>query len=299
MGGWQCKETHILDNTTWLRNVINQHPKLKKSVNTFEGFTIEPFVSRSQRTPQSNSGSSTFSRHCEDASSNHSNQNVDVEQKPTSSALGKIDVKRKRCSKVFAFNCLKSQIIDDGLTNIVENKKENSSKSLLEVLDKEGIKHFKVTICYKNRKEKVHRIHWIVKTASCMNENSCASQLLRVSVDSLMQEMNVYKVLIAEISRYLKQYSHRPQAKFLLNLPDFIFSEYCNLPYKSECNLVLEDISHTKHCRPVDDVRIATGLTLAEFKVFLATLAQIHAVGVSWQTNNNEKFVDIKGMSIF
>merc|ERR1712108_32205 len=36
------------------------------------------------------------------------------------------------------------------------------------------------------------------------------------------------------------------------------------------------------------------GLTLSQFKVFLATLAQTHGVGLSWRIKNPQNFLDIR-----
>jgi hypothetical protein len=198
-----------------------------------------------------------------------------------------------------------------GDTRIMEDNdkvEKYSPDNLLTVLEKEGIKHFKVTICYKNRKDKRQKLHWIIKTASYSNNGNSSRQSLDACLDSLMHEINAYEVLIAEISKYLKQHSKRPQAKYLLNLPDFIHAEYkyqCqNIDGKpnnkclkncQQCCLVLEDISFTKNCYPVRNERIATGLTLSQFKVFLATLAQTHGVGISWRIKNPQNFLDIKG----
>ena len=308
MGGKQCKETHILDNTTWLRDVINQHPKLKKNVKNFESFTIEPFISHSQRTPPLFLGALSLNHLSEEGKNNQNNDTDGIQEKSTSFGLDKPKTKNKLLYRLYTLNCVNGGNLGKSLNDNEDTGKEVSSNTVLELLDKEGIKHFKVTITYKNRKEKVQKLDWIVKTASCMKEKS---HFLHESVKSLMQEIIVYEVLIAEFSRYLKQYSHRPQAKFLLNLPDFIFAEYDTLSYRDanvniepnktnrKCSLVLEDICVGKRCNPVGNAQIATGLTLSEFKVFLATLAQIHAVGLSWQAKNDEAFIDITGIYFF
>ena len=49
------------------------------------------------------------------------------------------------------------------------------------------------------------------------------------------------------------------------------------------CHLVLENITLTKKCTPIKPERGVSGLTVGQFKVFLATLAQFHAVGVAWE----------------
>ena len=41
-----------------------------------------------------------------------------------------------------------------------------------------------------------------------------------------------------------------------------------------------------------------TGLNLGQFKVFLATLSQIHAVGIAWKNKNEEKFHSLKGKQV-
>ena len=197
---------------------------------------------------------------------------------------------------------------DTILTEDNDKVETYSPDNLISVLEKDGIKHFKVTICYKNRKDKRQKLHWIIKTATHSNKRNSSRQSLEASLDSLMHEINAYEVLIGEISTYLKQYSKRPQAKYLLNLPDFIHAEYkyqCQkrdgkpinrcVKNSQQCCLVLEDISFTKQCYPVRNERFAMGLTLSQFKVFLATLAQTHGVGISWRIKNHQQFLDIKG----
>ena len=48
------------------------------------------------------------------------------------------------------------------------------------------------------------------------------------------------------------------------------------------CHLVVEDVSRTKRCSPLGNGRAERGMNLAQFKVFLGTLAQFHAVGIGW-----------------
>ena len=301
MGGRHCKETHILDKSTWLRYVIQQNSKLKKSVVTLEGFTTEPFICQTTRVfepkeEQSHQNTHTKNKEVtgiEDAKYlDEDKENIDSKNNNNMLCLkGNLSIKR-------AFNAVKDNADDD------------SSQNIVSVFKKEGIKHFKVNIQYKNRKDRVHNIHWIIKTASYINKKSAKAKLDNASFISLMQEINVYQVLINEISTYLRRSSNRPQAKFLLNLPELIYAEYKNFPANNmesslkihkkypNCNLVLEDILYSKDCYPVGYKYVATGLTLSQFKVFLATLAQIHGVGISWKMKNAETFQNIIGTFI-
>ena len=307
MGGRHCKEVHILDNTTWLRKVIDQNPKLKKNVQTFESFTIEPFICPTNRISQCHDASLLNTSYINDVTGKMSNDNKTSKENSIVDTENNNNTKNILC-KMYHMNGSHSNLADTRMSGDNGKVEEYSADNPITVLEKEGIKHFKVTICYKNRKDKRQKLHWIIKTASYSNKRNSSRQSLDASLDSLMHEINAYEVLIAEISKYLKQHSKRPQAKYLLNLPDFIHAEYkyqCqNIDGKpiqrcvknsQQCSLVLEDITFTKQCYPVRNERMATGLTLSQFKVFLATLAQTHGVGISWRIKNHQNFLDIKG----
>ena len=310
MGGRNGKERHILDNTAWLRNVIQQDPKLKKSVNTFESFTIEPFfcqtarASSSEECPSINHEPTTDINDNQTKSDMHQNDNIQNE------SIQSDEKRRIVISKIHNINCLSNLLHGKENIKSIKNNEEYSANDNLEtMLDKQKIKHFNVTICYRTRKNRVQKIHWVIKTSSCENKNSVHYLASKASVNSLIREINVYKVLISELSNFLAEQSKHPQAKYLLNLPSFIHAEKKELQNvkngKSNgsiirhdyehCYLVLENIISTKQCYPVSNEQIVSGLSLSHFKVFLATLAQVHGVGLSWKIMNNETYLGMKG----
>ena len=310
MGGRNGKDRHILDNTDWLRNVIQQDPKLKKSVNTFESFTIEPFFCQTARVPQHNQYSLLITQSKKDINDNQTKTDMCLNGSVSSDLEKDEDRKRIVISKIHNINCLSSAWYGKSNSDNRKNHDEYSdSDSLVSLLDKEKIKHFNVTICYRTKKNRIQNIHWIIKTSSCENKNSISNAASTASVDSLIREINVYEVLITAISSFLAEQSKHPQAKYLLNLPGFIHGEKkefqnirngksngtLNKKDYQHCYLVLENISCTKQCYPVRNEHIVSGLTLSQFKVFLATLAQIHGVGISWKMKNMETYLAMKG----
>ena len=46
--------------------------------------------------------------------------------------------------------------------------------------------------------------------------------------------------------------------------------------------LIVEDVTKTKHCSPIEFPQMLRGLSVGSFRVFLGTLAQLHAVGLAW-----------------
>ena len=313
MGVRNCKETHILDNTIWLRDVIQQIPKLKKNVKTFESFTIEPFVCRSARVSDEDIDSPLFIiPRAQATNSNQENDHTELEERSNMGIIGD-SYKKKIASKIYGINCFKYKSVgNDSNQSNCENDKRNCD-SLPSILGEEKIKHFNVTICYKNGKEKAQKLHWIIKTSSYTNPKECVKEIPNASLNSLVQEINIYQVLIAKISRYLKQCSNKPQAKYLLNLPGFVHAEYFkdatedtrnslrskSIKHNKTYTLILEDILFTKECYPVREEQVAAGLSLCQFKVYLATLAQIHGVGISWRLQNKEEFLQVRGKLMF
>ena len=119
-----------------------------------------------------------------------------------------------------------------------------------------GIQHFRVSVCYRNSKGKAQQVYWIVKVAE---ETSCASLLYH--------ELRVYTEVLTDVSKFLSNKKNQ-RAKFLLNVPDFIFHDRLHQNGKNQrCHIVTEDVKETKRCTALHSQKIISGLNLGEFKV--------------------------------
>ena len=312
MGGKNGKERHILDNTSWLRNVIQQDPKLRKSVRSFESFTIEPFFCQTARATPCNQKPSPIIVSTTDINDNQAKNDVNLNDSHQNEHVKDDQRKRIVISKINNINCLSNAF--DGKQNVTETKNHEEyslSTNLMRLCEQQRIKHFNVTICYRTKKNRVQNIQWVIKTSTTENKNSSEYLSSKASVCSLVREIDVYEVLISELSKFLAEQSKHPQAKYLLNLPGFIHSEkrevqntrsiksnglYLKQDYQ-HCYLVLENIASTKQCYPVNNEQVISGLTLSQFKVFLATLAQIHGVGISWKMMRKDTYLEMMGKS--
>ena len=312
MGGKNGKERHILDNTSWLRNVIQQDPKLRKSVSSFESFIIEPFFCQTARVTPCHQQSPPNIVSITDINDNQAKTDVNLNDGHQNEHLERDTRKRIVISKINNINCLSNAF--DGKQNITENKnfeEYSISDNLITLCEQQRIKHFNVTICYRTKKNRVQKIQWVIKTATTENKNCSEYLFSKVSVSSLLREIDVYEVLISELSKFLAEQSKHPQAKYLLNLPGFIHSERREVqnarnsksngsyPKKDyhHCYLAIENIASTKQCYPVNNEQVISGLTLSQFKVFLATLAQIHGVGISWKMLRKDTYFEMMGKS--
>ena len=310
MGGKNGKERHILDNTSWLRNVIQQDPKLRKSVSSFESFTIEPFFCQTARATSCQKQLSPTTVSITDINDNQAKTDVNSNDNHHYENLKDDQRKKIVISKITNINCLNNAF--DGKKNVTETKNHEEyslSDNLMTLCEQQRIKHFNVTICYRTKKNRVQKIQWVIKTSTTENKNSSEYLASKISVGSLIREIDVYEVLISELSKFLSEQSKHPQAKYLLNLPGFIHSEkrelqnarnnksngsYLKKEYQ-HCYLVLENIASTKQCYPVNNEQVISGLTLSQFKVFLATLAQIHGVGISWKMMRKDTYLEMMG----
>lgn len=97
-----------------------------------------------------------------------------------------------------------------------------------------------MTVRFRNSKEHSLTLDWLVKSASYLPASSSSDSLLSHSasasasaftevsasdaeaVRSLQHEIRVYSGLLAEVHRFL-QGRKNARAKFLLNMPEFVF----------------------------------------------------------------------------
>ena len=128
MGGRHCKETHILDKSTWLRYVIQQNSKLKKSVVTLEGFTTEPFICQTTR---------VFEPKEEESHHNTNAKNIEVTGIEDAKYLDeeKENIDSKNNNNMF---CSKGNLsIKRTFNRVKDNVDDDSSKNIVSVFKKE------------------------------------------------------------------------------------------------------------------------------------------------------------------
>ena len=131
-----------------------------------------------------------------------------------------------------------------------------------------GIRLTQVKVCFRNSKEQPQEVKWIVKSSAAENPKSVAW---------LQHEVKINSAFLPELKKFLLG-KKNPRAKLLLNIPDFIHQE----SGIDKVYLVLENVIKTKKCQPLSSFSMETGLTFTEFKTFLGTLAQFHAVGLAY-----------------
>uniref|UniRef100_A0A0K2TDG9 Uncharacterized protein n=1 Tax=Lepeophtheirus salmonis TaxID=72036 RepID=A0A0K2TDG9_LEPSM len=131
----------------------------------------------------------------------------------------------------------------------------------------------RVCICFKNGNNKLKKANWIIKTSQ---------------EDDLSLEVNIYTQLLTDVYKYLNCRSN-VRVRYLLNIPEMILHESSRNSSSSwvdtKIALVLEDLTKTKSCMRIKAIEVIAGLNLSQFKLFLGTLAQFHAVGFAWGTS--------------
>ena len=141
-----------------------------------------------------------------------------------------------------------------------------------------GVRLTRVHIRFRNNKEQIQEVHWLVKSSSDHKEG-------RRAIQSLQHEAKVFSTLLPDTQKFLAS-KRNPRSKYLLNIPDLVFQERrSDGGHVTRCHLVLEDVTQTKHCVPIDLAQLSGGLTVGQFRVFLGTLAQFHAVGIAWNAS--------------
>ena len=139
-------------------------------------------------------------------------------------------------------------------------------------VDVHSVQHFRVSVSFRDSKGKAKQVFWIVKISS-------SSQL--------WHELRVYTEVLVDVSKFLSNKKNQ-RAKFLLNVPDFIFHDRLQSADGSKSvryHMITEDVKETKRCIGLQSQTLTSGLNLGEFKVLLGTLAQFHAVGIAWSLN--------------
>ena len=122
-------------------------------------------------------------------------------------------------------------------------------------IDENYIKHFRVNVAFRNSKGKHQQVFWIVKVA----ENEPRSTQI------LHHELRVYTEVLTDVGKFLSNKKNQ-RAKFLLNVPDFIFHDRIQQNGKVvRCHLITEDVEETKRCNSIQ--RTTCGLNLSQFKV--------------------------------
>eukprot|EP00096_Caligus_rogercresseyi_P010719 TRINITY_DN3999_c0_g2_i1.p1 TRINITY_DN3999_c0_g2~~TRINITY_DN3999_c0_g2_i1.p1 ORF type:complete len:424 (-),score=95.11 TRINITY_DN3999_c0_g2_i1:646-1917(-) len=130
--------------------------------------------------------------------------------------------------------------------------------------ERRGFEAHRVSISFKNGSNKPRVANWIIKIIAKGDP-----------------EALIHSSLMTDIYKYLSCRSNL-RVRYLLNVPEMILCEEIAQCKKA---LVLEDLTKTKSCRSIQDSEVACGLDLTEFKLFLGTLAQFHAVGFAWSTS--------------
>jgi hypothetical protein len=139
----------------------------------------------------------------------------------------------------------------------------------------EGVRLTRVNIRFRNSKEQMQEVHWVVKSASAHREG-------RAAIQAILHEAKVFSSLLPDTQKFLAS-KKNGRARYLLNIPDLVFQERrCESGHVTRCHLVIEDVTKTKHCSLIEMPQMEGGLSIAQFRVFLGTLAQFHAVGLAW-----------------
>lgn len=133
------------------------------------------------------------------------------------------------------------------------------------ITDVHGIEHFRVSVAFRNGKNKTQQVFWMVKVA----QNHEIQAVVPSSTDIVHHELRVYTELLADIGKFLAN-KRNQRAKYLLNVPDLVYQDRLQNNGKIlRCHLVTEDVTETKRCNPLKMNRIINGLKLGQFKVLL------------------------------
>lgn len=123
-------------------------------------------------------------------------------------------------------------------------------------VDEKNIQHFRVNVAFRDAKRRHQQVFWIVKVAE---KEPKSTQILH-------HELRVYTEVLTDVGKFLSnKKNHR--ARFLLNVPDFIFHDRIQQNGKVvRCHLITEDVEETKRCNSIQ--RTTCGLNLSQFKVW-------------------------------
>lgn len=251
MGVKHTKSKDLLDGSEWLRSVVQHYQKRRHGVAGFESFAIEPVVTRPQlESPCAKRKTTSKNDIVESSENGHKNGSR------SRSKLGDLDDNGDGIEE--------ERVAGSAVSNSYHAKDVSSVSS--------GVRHMRVSISFRNGKNQSQKVNWIVKSAQGSVE----------AVDALLHEIKVYTTLLGDVHKFLNSHKN-VRARYLLNIPDYVFQERRYEGGRvTRCHLVLEDISQTKRCSPIENLQWQQGLTMGQFKVFLGTLAQFHAVGVAW-----------------
>jgi len=135
--------------------------------------------------------------------------------------------------------------------------------------------YHKISIGFLNSKNQPQSLHWIVISGT-------KSQFSPVT-----SEIQVRKTFLQDLSIFLSNSSYK-RAKFLVNIPELIYTEEKLFGSLHKQYLVLEDISKTKKCNPSPPYFIQAGMDLTHLNLIISTLAQYHAVSLAWKQSMDE-----------
>ena len=141
------------------------------------------------------------------------------------------------------------------------------------LIDVHCIQHFRVNVCFRDSKGKAKQVFWMVKYSE------------RSSL--LCHELRVYTEVLADVSKFLSNKKNQ-RAKFLLNVPDFIFHDRLSQQggggKNLRCHIITENVKETKRCTALQPRTVASGLNLGEFKVRFLLILFVSALLVFKKT---------------
>ena len=243
MGLRQTRHKDMLDGSEWLRTAVQHHQKRRGAgaVSSFESFLTEPFV-----VVANEDGALRLLDQEDEEGDEGGGGGGGLDER---AAAGQKRRRRHRCSAAVRY------AYQDG-----------------------GVRLTKANVRFRNSKQKLQEVHWVVKSAGVQREGTAA-------VQNLTHEAKVFASLLPEAQKFLAGKGN-PRCKYLLNIPDFVFQE--RRREGGNAALAIEDVTKTKRCSPIEFSQMLRGLNLGSFRVFLGTLAQFHAVGLAWNISKSD-----------
>ena len=167
---------------------------------------------------------------------------------------------------------------DDRVTGQKRKRRHRCSATVRYAYQDGGIRLTKANVRFRNSKQQLQEVHWVVKSAGGHREGMAA-------VQNLTHEAKVFATLLPEAHKFLAG-KRNQRCKYLLNIPDLVFQE--RRREGGSVALIIEDVTKTKRCSPIEFSQMLRGLNVGSFRVFLGTLAQFHAVGLAWNISKND-----------